>query len=490
MAKEKILIADDEKSMRDFLGIMLKKEGYVVSAFETAELALEHFKQEPSELVISDLKMPGMGGLGLLRGIKELDKEAVVIVITAFASVDTAIEAMKAGAYDYFTKPFNIDDITLHVKRALEWRRLGRENLLLKKDFKTRFGLGELVGTSTAMKEIYELVMSIAPTKTNVFITGESGTGKELIARALHSESDRREMPFVTVNCGAIPENLLESELFGHVKGAFTGAVANKKGLAELADGGTLFLDEITELPLPLQVKLLRFIQERNLRRVGGLNDITVDLRIIAATNREIEVEVREGRFREDLFYRLNVIRIESPPLRERRQDIPQLARHFVGKYAKELGKDVVGIAEDALEALVGYDFGGNVRELENIIERAVALERGERITPGSLPPGVRGAAPASVVGAEVDSGAAGEGAQPASLPPGTLDLDRIVSDYEKRVIREALERAGGGKKKAAEMLGITLRSLRYKLQKYEEAGIDVDANADPDSYIDEEKEG
>lgn len=476
MAKEKILIVDDEKSMRDFLGIMLKKEGYAVTAFETAELALEHFKQEPSDLVISDLKMPGMGGLGLLKGIKELDPDAVVIVITAYASVDTAIEAMKTGAYDYFTKPFNIDDIMLHVKRALEWRRIGRENLLLKKDFKTRFGLGELVGTSTAMKEIYELVMSIASTKANVFITGESGTGKELIARAVHSESNRRDKPFVTVNCGAIPENLLESELFGHVKGAFTGAVANKEGLAELADGGTLFLDEITELPLSLQVKLLRFIQERNFRRVGGIGDVTVDLRLIAATNRDLEVEVKEGRFREDLFYRLNVIHVESPPLRERRQDIPQLARHFVGKYAKELGKGIDGIAEEALEALVGYDFGGNVRELENIIERAVALEKGDRITPGSLPRNVREAADTGL-GAELSA----PPLQAAKIPPETLDLERVVSDYEKRVIREALERAGGGKKKAAEMLGITLRSLRYKLQKYEGAAFDTDTNVDED---------
>jgi two-component system response regulator PilR (NtrC family) len=463
MAKDRILIVDDEKDMRDFLEIMLGREGYEVSSTASAGEALERFRDKGSDLVITDVRMPGMGGLEFLRAVRDIDPEAIVIMITAYASVDTAIEAMKAGAYDYFTKPFKNDEIRLTINKALRLRRLERENSLLKKDMKTRFGFSNLVGGSARMAEVYALIMGIAATKTNVFITGESGTGKEIAARAIHDESDRGDGPFVAVNCGAIPENLLESELFGHQKGAFTGAVANKEGLASQADGGTLFLDEITELPLHLQVKLLRFIQERSFRRVGGTADQTVDIRLIAASNKDVEAEVRAGRFREDLFYRLNVIRVSMPPLRERKEDIPTLTRHFVEKCSAALGKKIKRVPEETLKALMEYDYPGNVRELENIIERSVALEVTDAITRESLPPYVRGAAgggSAIAPGGTVETGA-------PLIPSGGMDLEKTVEEFEKTMIAEALRRSGGVKKKAAELLGLSFRSMRYKLGKY-----------------------
>jgi two-component system response regulator PilR (NtrC family) len=465
MSKASIIVVDDEKSMRDFFGIMLRKEGHHVEAFPSAEDALEYFNDNSCDLVIADIRMPGMGGLELLKAVKGLSPDVIVILVTAYASVDTAVEAMKAGAYDYFTKPFNVEDIKIHVKRALEWRRLERENVLLKKDLKTKYGFSNFVGSDPKMLEIYELVLSVAGIKTNVLITGESGTGKELVARAIHSESERKEKPFVTINCGAIPENLLESELFGHQRGAFTGAVANKAGLVELADGGTFFLDEITELPFNLQVKLLRFIQERNFRRVGGTADITVDIRLIAASNRDVEAEVREGRLREDLFYRLNVIGINVPPLRERKGDIPLLASHFLEKYNEEQGKRIRGISDEALKLLEDHDYSGNVRELENAVEGAVAVETKEFISPESLPPSIRdGEQTAPPV--RVPSPSRGP-AESVKIPPGGIDLDRTVEDFEKAIIAEALRKAGGVKKKAAELLGLTFRSMRYKLSKY-----------------------
>jgi two-component system response regulator PilR (NtrC family) len=461
------MVVDDEKSMRDFLGIMLEKEGYHVETFPSAEDALEYFKDNRCDLVMADLKMPGMGGVELLKALKGLSPDVVVMVITAYASVDTAIEAMKAGAYDYFTKPFNVDDIKMHVKRALEWRKLERENILLKKDLKTKYGFNNLIGTDPKMVEIYELIMSVAGTKTNVLITGESGTGKELVSRAIHYESDRRDKPFVTINCGAIPENLIESELFGHQKGAFTGAVANKAGLVELADGGTFFLDEVTELPFNLQVKLLRFIQERNIRRVGGTADITVDIRLIAASNKDVEREVREGRFREDLFYRLNVIRINVPPLRERKDDIVLLVRHFIERLSEEHSKSIKGISKEALNLLCEYDYSGNVRELGNAIERAVAVETKDQISPESLPQSIRdyGKMPPP---SQVPAPSTGtDPAEAVKIPPGGIDLEKTVRDFEKVIITEALRKAGGVKKKAAELLGLSFRSMGYKLSKY-----------------------
>ena len=340
MAQEKILIVDDEQSMREFFGIMLKREGYRVTAASSGEQAMEYLRKNSCSLVISDIKMPGIGGIGLLKKVKELAPETIVIMITAYASIDTAIEAMKLGAYDYFTKPFKVDEIKHHIRKALDVRRLEKENILLKRELKSRYGFSNLIGTSSRMVEIYDLIKRVADKKVNIFITGESGTGKELVARAIHYEGGKRERPFVAINCGAIPENLLESELFGHQKGAFTGAVANKEGLFEVADGGTILLDEITEMPLHLQVKLLRCTQESRFRRVGGVEDISVDVRLISASNTDVEVEVKEGRFREDLYYRLNVIAVHLPPLRERREDIPLLAEHFLEKCRVKLGRD------------------------------------------------------------------------------------------------------------------------------------------------------
>ena len=458
--KATIVVVDDEKDMRDFLDIMLRKEGYDVECMPSADSALAFCRGNGFDLVITDLKMPGMNGVELLRAVKELDRDVPVIMITAYASVDTAIDAMKAGAYDYFTKPFKLDEIKLNIRNALSFRNLKRENERLRKDIKSRNGIANLIGESHAMEEVHVLIRSISRAKANVFITGESGTGKELVARAIHYEgiaaNGGEQSPFVAINCGAIPENLIESELFGHARGAFTGAVSSKEGLVEQADGGTLFLDEITELPLHLQVKLLRFIQERNFRRVGSTSDITVDLRIIAASNKDVETEVREGRFREDLFYRLNVIRINIPTLRERKEDIPLLAAHFIEKYSKVHGKSVKEISSEAMGLLVSYDYSGNIRELENLIERAITLETSEVLTPGSLP------------GYLKDRGLEMAGEQALKVPSDGLDLEKTVEEFEKAIIADALRKSGGVKKKAAELLGLSFRSMRYKLSKYD----------------------
>jgi two-component system response regulator PilR (NtrC family) len=474
MSKEKILIVDDEKSMRDFLKIMLVKEGYEVKSFSRGEAAIKHFKDNQVDLVISDIRMQGMDGVELLKELKAIDEEVPVLMITAYASVDTAIDAMKSGAYDYFTKPFNNEEIKIHIKRALERRRLMQENIVLKQDIKSKQGFFGLIGSSKKMEELYRLVMSVAPTKTNIFITGKSGTGKELFARAIHQESPRNEKPFVALNCGAIPENLIESELFGHQKGAFTGAVCNKDGMVEMADGGTLFLDEITELPLQLQATLLRFIQERVFRRVGGTKDLSVDVRLVAASNRDLEQEVKDGRFREDLFYRLNVIRIELPTLKERAEDIPLLARHFLGKYSAELDKDIKRFSEEAIAFLLDYDYSGNVRELENIIERAVALELTDSITAASLPAYITDLSSQGVKAAGKDmKGSLIDIEKVISnieVPEGGIDVERIVNEFERNMIMDALEKSEGVKTKAAELLGLSFRSFRYKLAKYDKS--------------------
>ncbi len=471
MSTENILIVDDEKSMRDFLKIMLAKEGYEVKSFSRGEAAIKHFKDNQVDLVISDIRMQGMDGVELLKELKALDEDVPVLMITAYASVDTAIDAMKSGAYDYFTKPFNVEEIKIHIKRALERRRLIHENTALKHEMKSKHGFSGLIGNSKKMEELYSLVMSVAPTKTNIFITGQSGTGKELVAKAIHQESPRKDEPFVALNCGAIPENLIESELFGHMKGAFTGAVSNKEGMVEMADGGTLFLDEITELPLKLQSTLLRFIQERVFRRIGGTKDLSVDVRIVAASNRKVEEEVAEGRFREDLFYRLNVIRIEMPALNERAEDIPLLARFFLGKYTAELGKDIKRFSEEAISFLLDYDYSGNVRELENIVERAVALENTGSITAASLPEYVTDKASGAADSGKDTGGALVDLEQIISnveVPDGGIDVEQIVNEFERNMIMDALEKAGGVKTKAAELLGLSFRSFRYKLNKYD----------------------
>jgi len=455
MQKEKILVADDEKSMREFLEIMLRKEGYRVTLASNGEEAVRWAEREIFDLALLDIRMPKVDGLSALKKIKILSPETVVIVITAFASADTAIRAMKEGAYDYITKPFKVDEIKLIIRNALEKKNLEKENLLLKQVVQERYHFGNIVGQSPKMLELYRLLEKVAPTKTNILITGESGTGKELVAKAIHYNSPRKDKPFVTLNCGAIPESLIESELFGHMKGAFTDAVSTKKGLFEVADEGTIFLDEISELPLMMQVKLLRVIQDKEFKRVGGTEDIRVDVRIISATNKDLEEAVREKRFREDLFYRLNVIQIKLPPLRERKEDIPLLADHFLKKYSEELGKSITRISPEALQFLMNYDFPGNVRELQNIIERAVALETGSQLSLENLSSYLENQLPAK------------KGAFDIDFPEEGIDLEKVVADLEKMLLLKALDRAKGVKKKAAELLRINFRSMRYRLDKY-----------------------
>jgi two-component system response regulator PilR (NtrC family) len=447
----RILIVDDETSMQEFLQILLQRDGHDASACGSASEALVALESDDWDLVISDVRMPGMSGLELLDQVRELAPETTVILITAHGTTESAVEAMKHGAYDYLTKPCSVDEIRLVVGKALEKRDLAHENQRLRLQLRDQSAIPTIVGKTARMQEIFGLVRQVAPTRANILITGESGTGKELIARAIHNLSDRRDAPFVAVNCGAIPENLLESELFGHVKGSFTGASANKPGLFEVANGGTIFLDEIGDMDLLLQVKVLRAIQQRAFQRVGGTSEIRVDVRIVASTNRRLEQEVREGRFREDLFYRLNVIEIGLPPLRERVEDLPQLLHHFMEKFSQELGKDVREVEPEVLPALEAYGFPGNVRELENIIERAITLARTSRITLECLPATVR--RPAEIT---PDKRISGEG----------VALDSLLAAYETSLIKEALQRAGGVKKRAAALLGVTFRSLRYRLEK------------------------
>jgi two-component system response regulator PilR (NtrC family) len=447
----RILVVDDEQSMREFLEIFFRREGFEVVTTGDVDSALIAIESDDFDVVISDVKMPGRSGLDLLQAVKEISPETIVIMITAFATTETAIAAMKQGAYDYITKPFKVDELRLVVEKALEKKLLTLENRRLRTELRSQLKNRSLVGTSPAMQKVYDLIGQVAGTKTNVLISGDSGTGKELVARAIHDQSERRDRPFVAVNCGAIPENLLESELFGHVKGAFTGAVQNKAGLFEMADEGTLFLDEVAELPPPLQVKLLRVIQDKTLRRVGGTSDHRVDVRIVAATNRKLEEEISSGRFRDDLYYRLNVIQITIPPLRERMEDVPLLIQHFVEKYAAEAGKWVQGIDNAATERILAYDFPGNVRELENVIERAVALCPDGVIELETLPPTI------------LDPK---RGETKSLLPVGGGNLDEMMNDFERSLLGEAMERCGGVKKKAAALLGISFRSFRYRFEK------------------------
>lgn len=456
MVNDKILVADDEPSMREFLDIMLKKEGYRVSLAANGEEVVRLAERDIFDLILLDIRMPRLDGISVLKRVKALSPETIVIMITAFASADTAIQAMREGAYDYITKPFKVDEIRLIIRNALEKKHLQKENVFLKEAVKERFGFGNIIGQSPKMQALYDLLEKVAPTKTNVLITGESGTGKELVAKAIHYNSPRKEKPFVTLNCGAIPEALIESELFGHMKGAFTDAIATKKGLFEVADEGTLFLDEISELPLLMQVKLLRVLQDREFKRVGGTEDIRVDVRIIAATNKDLEEAVKVHKtFREDLYYRLNVIEVKLPPLRERKEDIRLLAEHFVKKYSEELGKRITQIAPAALQALLEYDYPGNVRELQNIIERAVALESGEELSARHVVSYLDRHLPVK------------KGWLDLELPSEGIDLEKVVEEVERTLLLKALERTRGIKKKAAELLGINFRSMRYRLEKY-----------------------
>jgi two-component system response regulator PilR (NtrC family) len=453
-----ILVVDDELSMREFLKILLEKEGFSVATAPDAANAITRLEEETFKLIISDVRMPGIGGLSLLEKIKEIDNALPVIMITAYASPESAVRAMKNGAFDYITKPFKVEEILDNVKKAITTSvsiETGREAI-----FDGAFD--DIIGSSSEMQKIFELITRIAPTPANILIYGESGTGKELVAKAIHRHSKVADQAFVPITCSAIPENLLESELFGHVKGAFTGAISSKIGLFEAANNGSVFLDEIGELTPLIQTKLLRVLQERELKRVGGTDTIKVNVRIIAATNKNLEEEVMEGRFREDLFYRLAVVPIRVPPLRERKGDVPLLVDHFLRKYSARLEKDVQEISSYALKVLMEYDFPGNVRELENIIERGVALENSNIILPESLTLSMR-----------QKKNPVPEDFNPVFQAVESeeelfnLGLEKVTTRMEKNLIEYALAKVDHSKMRAAELLKVSFRSLRYKIQKY-----------------------
>jgi two-component system response regulator PilR (NtrC family) len=458
----RILIVDDERSMREMLAILLRREGHDVSTAENGRSAIELIGSRAFDVIVSDARMPDIDGLEVLRQARASNPAVIAIMITAYGSPDLIKGVEQLGVNDYVEKPFNTEVLKFRIRKELDRKRLQQENVLLKRAMRTQHQFENIIGTSSAMLRVFDLVDTIAPTGSTVLITGESGTGKELIARAIHVRSTRADRPFVAVNCGALTETLLDSELFGHVRGAFTGADGNKKGLIEVADKGTIFLDEIGEMSPMLQVKVLRVLQERRFRRVGGTEEIDADIRIIAATNRDLARMVSDGQFREDLFYRINVIPVRMPPLRERTGDIPQLAEHFVAKFAPQMKKTITAIAPAAMAGLTAYAWPGNVRELENAMERAVALERSEVITPESLPESVRGTAPS------VSALPAGRAAQvSAALPEHGFDLEQHVQHLEREYIAEALRRSGGVKVKAAELLGMSFRSFRYYMKKY-----------------------
>jgi two-component system response regulator PilR (NtrC family) len=464
------LVVDDEQSMREFLSICLRRAGHAVVAAPSAEAASKELAQGPAfDLVITDLKLPGRSGLDVLDEVKARSPETPVIVVTAYATPETAIAAMKRGAYDYLNKPFKVDEIGLVIARALEKRRLVRDNALLREQLSGRHGLARLVGKSPPMQQVFELIEKVAPTRANVLVLGESGTGKELVAHALHTLSPRAQAPLVPVHCAAIPETLLESELFGHVKGAFTGASSDKPGLFETAAGGTLFLDEIGELSPALQVKLLRALQERVIKPVGSVKEREIDIRVIAASNRDLAEEVAQGRFRQDLYYRLNVIPVRLPPLRDRPGDIPALVDHFLRRFAAELGREVPRVSARALALLSAYHWPGNVRELENLVERAITLD----------------------TSAELDVDAFATVRPPAPAPGAILEfpregfaLDQALATVEQDLVERALAHAKGVRREAAHLLGVSLRSLRYRLVKL---GVETAGNGEPDPGTDGE---
>ena len=453
---EKILVVDDEQSLREVLSIMLKRAGYAVTIAMDGEDAVELLQKEIFDLVITDLRMPKVDGMEVLKAVKSASPETVVLIITAFASADSAVEAMKQGAYDYLTKPFQVDEVQLIIRNALEKRRLTTENMLLKREMASQSSFAQLVGQSEAIQRVFEVVRKVADSKSNVLICGESGTGKELVARAIHYNSARSALPFVAVNCSAVPETLLESELFGHMKGSFSGAIANKAGLFEIANGGTIFLDEIGDTTPTIQVKLLRVIQEREFRRVGGSQDIKVDVRIVAATNKDLEKAVADGSFREDLYYRLDVIPIRLPPLRMRTGDIPLLVNHFLERFAKESGKPKPVFSSDAMHVLLEHEWRGNVRELENLIERVVAFSVDGLVTEAD----VRGWLHRPTASPPVQG-------MPLDLTDEGVDLEGLINGIEKDLLLKALERSKWVKKKAARMLRLNTRSFRYRLEKY-----------------------
>lgn len=454
----KILVVDDDQGIRDFLEIMLTREGYDVTCADDANKAIGRCKREQFDLILTDLRMPKVDGIEFLKAVKDINQETMVILMTAYASPETAVSAMKEGAYDYVEKGFNIDDIKALVSSALEKKGIKRNDALFIKEVEDSVSFANMIGKSKGMLKVYSVIKKVAETPTNVLILGESGTGKELVAKAIHENSKRKNMPFVIINCGGVPENLLESELFGYVKGAFTGAYVDKPGLFEIARGGTIFLDEIGDLPSLLQVKLLRVVQEKSFRRVGGAEDKKIDIRIISATNRNLEEKVKDGSFREDLYFRLNVIPIHIPPLRERKEDIPVLTRYFIEKYSKEFGKEIKTISTYALELLLTYPFPGNVRELENIIERSIALETSNIVLPENL----------------FLSGGLQEVSRfnDVEMPNDGIDLNEEVAKFERHLIEKALKKAKGSKTKAADILRVSFDSLRYRIEKL---GISID---------------
>jgi DNA-binding NtrC family response regulator len=442
----RILVVDDEPAQRELVAGFLVKRGFEVMQAAGGEAALARFKQEPFELVLTDQKMPDLSGLQVLEGVRAISPETAVIIMTAYGTIETAVSAIKAGAADYLTKPVNLDELLHRIHRVRERQQLLSENRELREALAERHRVEGIIGESGPMQEALSLVRRVAPSDATVLIRGESGTGKELIAKAIHYASPRAAGPLVKVNCAALAESLLEAELFGHEKGAFTGAIATRKGRFELADGGSLFLDEIGDLPAHMQVKLLRVLQEREFERVGSSRPIRVNVRLLAATHRDLEALVREDRFREDLYYRINVVTVTLPPLRERREDLALLIDHFLRTFAAKNAKPIAGLTRDAREVLLRYDYPGNVRELENLIERAVVLTRDEIIGIADLPLTLHDPAP-----------------EPAAAP----GLETAVEALERRMIREALARASGVQTRAAEWLGISERVLRYKLKKY-----------------------
>jgi DNA-binding NtrC family response regulator len=446
----KVLIVDDEPGMRSLLSRVMEKEGYQSRAAADGAQALELVQAGEWDLVVADIDMPVMDGIEMLKRVHEVQPRLPVIMITAYATVESAVEAMKFGAVDYITKPFAMDELKIVVAKVFERQRLIDERDMLLAQVKDRYDLKGIVGVSQRMRDVVDMALSVAPSTASVLIEGETGTGKELVARAIHDHSDRSERAFVVVNCGALAEGVLESELFGHERGAFSGAIASRKGRFELADGGTLFIDEVGELPPQAQVKLLRFLQNHEFERVGGSAVLKSDARIVAATNRDLKTMVREGTFRDDLFYRLNVVHIDVPPLRVRREDVEHLARHFLDKYCGQMNKKLGELSPEVLHALEAYDWEGNVRELENVMERAVVLCKGDSVTLRDLPEEVR------------DEKSSGEA---VTMPTGTLT--EILESMERQILVKTLERSGGSQTRTASDLGIKRTTLRYKMGKY-----------------------
>jgi len=450
---EKILIIDDEKSILDLLKVVFKKEGWEVKASLSAAKAIELIEKEDFDLLISDIKMPQMSGMEILKRVKKMQPDIPVVMITAYGSIKQAVEALKAGAIDYVVKPFEIDELKIIVSHGLEQRKLKLENMLLKKELKKKYTFENMLGKSKKMIEVFNLIEKIAATDSTILITGESGTGKEMAARSIHYTSPRRKNQFVSLNCGALPESLLESELFGHIRGSFTGAIADKKGMFEVAQKGTLFLDEIGETSPLTQIKLLRALQEKTIRKVGSTEEVTVDARIVAATNQNLKKKIKEGKFREDLFYRLNIISFEMPPLREKMNDLPLLVDHFLQKYCQRMRKEIQKISPEVMSIFGSYSWPGNVRELENVIERAVAIEDSDVVRINSLPKDV------------LTSPQEGESAS-LYINPG-FNLYSCLDELSQNYIKQARFEAGGNLRQTASLLGISYRSLRYLIDKY-----------------------